>query len=128
MGWNRGTVCLLRLGSVVAGSTMPYSFHTGSIFGFSHAEKVSITYKGSYSGSGGTCSYASLYPATARFAGSVDSVALGSIAIPATTNATKQRTKVFTQLADYPYLAVKITHQTGSKALREQKVIANVQW
>lgn len=126
--WNRGTVLLLSLDRVAAGSTSPSTFFVGSIFGMSHAEKISITYRGSYGGSGGTCSVAKIYAATARATGSVDYGELGSIAIPAATNATRQRTKIFTQLADYPYLTVKVLHQTGSKNLGPQRVLANVQW
>ena len=124
--WTRGTIELLKIPALAQGSTRPYAWFKGSIWGMKHAEKLSISLIGSFKTSGTIT--ASIYSAVDRSPGSIDAAALGSISVGRTATGVAIRTKTFTQLSDYPFLAVKLAHGGGSFALGLGRVIANFQY
>jgi hypothetical protein len=121
----KGTLTLINLPSVGPGSTTPFS--SGSFVGLNHSRNVAVYFEGSFSASAGTPARIDLYPAILPNAGSIDSIAIGSMMLAGAANSVKRRIKWFEDLNSVPYIKVRVLHRTGTCHLMNVKAKAIVQ-
>jgi len=113
----KGTIMtLLNIARLGPGSTSAY----GSFVGLRNANKITITFKGSYGASAGTTAQLNIFAALSPNAGSVDTAVIGSIVLAAAATASKQRSKYCfgtLDLSGFPYIVCKALHRTGTVGL-----------